>query len=114
MAVSGCASRSNDIPASYVSPIPYQALTCEQLTAEAQAISQRAAIATGAQNKRAMDDAAAMAIGLVVFWPALFLMRGDGAQAAELGRLKGEMNTIMQVNMEKGCGIQLQTAPAEA
>ena len=67
----------------------YQNFPCEQLALEAQAISARAATAAGVQDQKATGDAVAMTVGLVVFWPALFFMKGDGAQAAEVGRLKG-------------------------
>lgn len=112
LALAGCASRASSVTAAYVSPLPYQNLTCEQLAAEAQAVSQRAQVATGAQNRRAMDDAAAMTVAMVVFWPALFMMRGDGAQAAELSRLKGEMDAIMGVSVQKQCGIVLEQPAA--
>ena len=39
------------------------------------------------------------------------LVRGDGAQAAELARLKGEMDAIEQVSTRKQCGIEFQRAP---
>lgn len=45
---------------------------------------------------------------MVIFWPALFLAQGDGVQAAEVARLKGEMDAIETVSREKGCGIQFQ------
>jgi hypothetical protein len=32
-------------------------------------------------------------------------MKGDGADAAEVARMKGEMQAIEQVNRMKNCGI---------
>jgi hypothetical protein len=112
--LASCATRSDDIAAAYVSPVLYQNLTCTQLAEEAQRVSYNAQVATGAQNKQADQDAAAMAVGLIVFWPALFLARGDGAKAAEVGRLKGEMDAIRSASMAKKCGIQFETAPPAA
>jgi hypothetical protein len=43
-----------------------------------------------------------------VFWPALFLIGGDKQGAAELARLKGEMDAIEQASIRKRCGIQFQ------
>ena len=51
-----------------------------------------------------------MGVGLVLFWPSLFFIKGDGATAAELGRLKGEMDAIEQASIQKNCGIQFQRA----
>src|SRR4051794_8107868 len=38
-----CASKSSEITASYISPITYQSYNCQQLAAEAQALSAKAA-----------------------------------------------------------------------
>ncbi len=50
-----------------------------------------------------------MTAGLIIFWPAIFLVKGDGAQAAEVSRLKGEMQAIQTASSRKGCGIQFET-----
>lgn len=106
IALAGCATRASDITAAYVSPVGYRALTCEQLALEAQAVSSRAAAASGVQDKKASGDAVAMTVGLVVFWPALFFMKGDGAPAAEVSRLKGEMDAIEAASVTNNCGIK--------
>jgi hypothetical protein len=104
----GCASRADSIGAAYVSPVGYQGLSCGQIANEVQAVSARASEAIGAQNQKATGDAVAMTVGLVVFWPALFLMKGDGAQAAEVARLKGEMQALETASRRNGCGITFQ------
>jgi hypothetical protein len=109
-AVSACASRSADVAPSYVSPVLYQNLTCQQLAQEAATTSSRAAAAAGVQDKKAGQDAALTTVGVVIFWPALFFTSGDGAQAAELARLKGEMQAIEDVSRLKQCGIKFQKA----
>lgn len=106
--IAGCATNPNEIAPTYVSPVLYQNLNCNQLREEAQAVSYRAAQAAGVQKSNAGKDAAMTGIGLVLFWPSLFFIKGDGAQAAELARLKGEMQAIEQVNRQKGCGITFQ------
>lgn len=45
-------------------------------------------------------------VSLILFWPAAFFLKGDGAAAAEVARLKGEMQAIEQVNRVKNCGIK--------
>lgn len=69
-------------------------------------MSHSAMVAAGAQDQQAGQDTAAMAVGLIVFWPAMFFARGDGAKAAEVARLKGEMKAIEDASKAKGCGIQ--------
>jgi hypothetical protein len=108
--LSACASRSDNISAAYVSPMQYSTYNCAQLSAEASRISSRAAQITGAQDSKATGDAVAMTVGLVIFWPALFFLKGDGTTAAEVARLKGEMEAIEQASVQKKCGIQFRKA----
>ena len=110
-ALAGCASRAENIAPAYVSTVGYQGLSCNQLSLEATEISARAAGAAGVQDQKASGDAVAMGVALVVFWPALFLVKGDGAQAAEVSRLKGEMQAIETASRRKGCGIVFDTQP---
>jgi hypothetical protein len=58
----------------------------------------------------------ATGVALIVFWPTAFFVKGDGATAAELGRLKGEFDALEQVAIQKGCGLQFRrpTSTAEA
>lgn len=111
LAMAGCASRASDIPAAYVSSVGYEGLSCERLREEATVVSSRAAAATGAQNQRAANDAVATGVSLILFWPAAFLVRGDGAQAAEVARLKGEMDAIEQASRRNECGIVFDRGP---
>ncbi len=107
--VSGCAQDPKDIQASYVSPVLYQNLSCDQLSAEAQRVSSRAAEVTGTQQEKANNDAVAMGVGLVIFWPALFFVKGDNQTAGELARLRGELDAVQQAANAKGCGLMIQT-----
>ena len=112
LGLAGCAKSADQITASYVSPITYQSYTCQQLAEEAERISSRPVALTGAQNNQATGDAVATTVAVVIFWPAAFFVRGDGAQAAELARMKGEMEAIEQVSIQKKCSIQFKQAPA--
>jgi hypothetical protein len=104
----GCAHNSNQIPAAYVSPYQFDYLTCRQLSDEAQRLSARAAQLAGVQDEKATRDAVATAVGVVVFWPALYLVGGNDLQTAELARLRGELEAIEQVSIRKRCGIRFQ------
>lgn len=106
--LSGCATNPNQISAAYVSPVLYENLSCKQLAAEAQRVSNAAAAATGAQSNQASKDAVMTTVGVVLFWPALFFIGGDKGGAAEVARLKGEMQAIEQANIQKNCGIEFQ------
>ena len=107
--LAGCATPPKDIAPAYVSTGLYENLSCKQLRVEAEGVSGRAAAAYGKQEKNRNQDAAMTGVSLILFWPAAFFMKGDGADAAEVARLKGEMVAIDQVNRVKNCGIQFAT-----
>jgi hypothetical protein len=110
--LAGCATRANDISAAYVSPVQYQSFTCTQLQEEAARVSARAAVASGAQDQKANNDAVATGVGVVLFWPALFFIKGDAASAQEIAQLKGDMDAIEQENIQKKCGLHFQRPDA--
>ena len=68
------------------------------------------------QDGKATQDAWMTGIAIVVFWPAAFFVKGDGATAAELGRLKGEFEALERVSLEKRCNLQFrqQNVPTKA
>lgn len=101
-----CAKNSKEVAATYVSPINYQSMSCNQLRQEAVRVSQRVQSSMTTQDQKAGDDAALMAVTLVLFWPAAFFINGDDANSVELGRLKGEFDAIEQANIRMNCGIQ--------
>ena len=110
MVAAGCASSSKNIEAAYVSPTPYEMLTCDQLAKEGARVSIEAAAAAEGQNKKRTKDAVVTTVGVVLFWPTLFLLEGNGPKAAEVSRLKGEMEAIEVAAKRKGCAISFKRA----
>lgn len=106
--LAACAKPPAEIQATYVSPVAYETYTCEQLGQEAQRVSARASEVMGVQQQKAGSDAVAMGVGLVLFWPALLFIKGNGETEAEVGRLKGQMDAIEQVSIQKQCGFDFQ------
>ena len=96
-----------------MSTLQYKDYDCDQLSAEAARVSRRVSELHGSLKKTADNDAAQMGVGLILFWPTLFFLEGgDGAQAQEYARLKGERDAIEQTSVQKKCGIQFApTAP---
>jgi len=88
----------------------YQNHNCQQLAAEAQGVAARAATVSGAQDSKRTNDQIATGVAIVVFWPAAFLVGGDGPMAAELANLKGQMVAIEQAAIQKRCAISFQRA----
>jgi hypothetical protein len=110
----GCAHHSDDIAASYVSPILYENYTCQQIGEEGAGLSARATQVAGVQDSKATKDAVATGVGVVLFWPALSMINGDSTTGAELAQLKGEMEAVEQTSIRKKCGIQFQKSPPKA
>ncbi len=108
--LSGCAEKAENVSATYVSPLAYQSYSCGQIAQEASRVSGKVAQLSGVQNKKASDDAVATGVALVVFWPAAFFIKGDKQTAAELGRLKGELEALEQTSIRRNCGIVFERA----
>jgi hypothetical protein len=72
---------------------------------------QRWGTAAGQQDSQATKDAEATTVGVIIFWPTLFLIGGDKQNAAQLGQLKGQRDAIEQASIQKRCGIQFRSAP---
>lgn len=102
--VAGCASSPDKIQSSYVSPVQYKNHDCDQIGLELESVSRRATELQGRLQKTADNDSAQMAIGMILFWPALFFLEGgDGPEATEYARLKGERETLEKVAIQKKC-----------
>jgi hypothetical protein len=71
--LNGCAQRAENIAPAYVSPNNYQTYSCGQLQEEAARVSARVVQLAGVQDSKATSDAVATGVGVVLFWPALFL-----------------------------------------
>ncbi|WP_159718565.1 cell envelope integrity protein TolA [Geminicoccus flavidas] len=106
LALSGCATQPDNITTQYVSPVQYRGYDCNQISLEMQRISGRVSQLHASLDTKADNDAAQMALGMVIFWPALFFLEGgDGPEAAEYARLKGEYDALQQMNVQKSCHL---------
>lgn len=108
LVVSGCAQNSTEVAPMYFSPTSYSNLSCSQIADEARQVSSQASHASGVQDKNAQNDAVATGVALVLFWPAVFFIKGDKTNASQLAQLKGQLQAIEQASKHKGCGIQFR------
>lgn len=100
--LAGCSTRAASIKAAYVSPNLYQSFSCNQIHQEKSRLRLKIAEVTGQQDMEATKDAVALTVGLVIFWPALFLMIGEDKKD-ELARLKGEYEAVESMAIQKDC-----------
>jgi hypothetical protein len=101
--LSGCATSSDKISASYISPMQYQSYDCDQLIAEGTRLNQRVITLQGQVDKAASNDKALTGVGVILFFPVLFALGGNQQQEAEYGRLKGEHEAVQQAAIVKKC-----------
>ena len=107
----GCATQPNKIAAIYVSPVQYQGYSCSQVEGEMERVSRRANVLQSSLKKEADADAVQMGVGLLLFWPTLFFLEGgDGPEAQEFARLKGEKEALEKVAIQKECSLKFRTA----
>ena len=114
LSMAACATAPDKISAAYVSPLQYQGYDCNQIRVELVRIGQRVDEVTGQQRREASNDAWAMGVGLVLFWPALFFLAGGNDKKEELGRLKGEYDALQSAAVQKQCMNQQPTTGAYA
>jgi hypothetical protein len=108
-----CATAPDKVEASYVSPIQYSNLSCDQVKVELVRVADRVRVVAGEQNKDHTRDAVAMTVGLVVFWPALFFMSGRGHQD-ELADLKGQYDALDRAASQGDCSVVQEMHPGTA
>jgi hypothetical protein len=110
--LSGCASSPDNIAATSVSTLQYENHSCRQIAAEVERVERQVNDLYYRLDKKATGDAVQMGVGLVLFWPALFFLEGgDGPEAAEYSRLKGEMQALEKVAIRKNCGMAFPEPP---
>lgn len=107
VSLTACASKPSELQAQYVSDMQYKDYDCDQLMMEEDRISRRVSALQAEIESNASGDAVATGVGLVLFWPALFFIEGDGAEAQEYSRLKGEHEAIRRASIQKKCGFQI-------
>lgn len=107
--LSGCARSSDEVASSYISPLAYETYTCPQLAGELQRINARVHEVAGDVDAEAKNDKIAMGVGVVIFWPALFMLKGNGPEHEELARLKGEYDAVNQEMIKDSCDSTMAT-----
>ena len=107
--IAGCATEAKDIPTSYVSPLVYDNYDCEQISSEASRLTRKVSESASKVDERSSDDSCTMALGLILFWPSLFFIDGDGPEAQEYARLKGEYEALEVASIQKKCGHEFKT-----
>lgn len=102
-ALAGCATQPEQIKGTYVSPSIYSRHSCAEIISERKAIAIKVEEVSGEQKKKASGDAVAVGVGVVLFWPALFLLAAGEDKKAELAALKGNYDAMTAEGIKKNC-----------
>lgn len=103
--LTACATAPDRIQGSYVSPMQYSGYDCDQIRSELLRVSGKVREVAGAQKRQSNNDAIAMGVGLVLFWPALFFLASGSDRKEELARLKGDYDALEQAAIQKKCPV---------
>lgn len=101
--VAGCASQPEQIAAAPVPVSLYMHSSCSQLRADEAQILASVNSLTADQKQKATGDSLAMGVGLVLFWPALFILAAGNDKQGELAQAKGQYDAIQGAKAAKGC-----------
>ena len=108
--ICACASNPDKIDAAYVSPLKYKDYDCDQLALEMDYVGQRTNKLYQRLKAERTADNWQMGIGLLIFWPTLFLLEGgDGPEAAEYAQLKGNFEALRSNSVQRKCDIEAKS-----
>jgi hypothetical protein len=113
--LAGCSTRAVDVRPTPADPADFAAWSCDRIHDEQDLVQQKAADVAYAVDERAGTNILALGVGVTVFWPALFALRPDGIEAADLARLKGRFEALQIAATLKRCpapGAELSAARA--
>lgn len=109
--ISGCASSSKEVGTAYISPVAYKNYSCEELVEEGNYIQARVQELAQSLDTEATKDVAQTSAAFILL-PFTFglslgilgaLEGGDGPEAVEYARLKGEYEAVRQMAVRKKC-----------
>jgi hypothetical protein len=104
LALNACATASDDVRPTFQSAAVYNDLSCEQIGSKINDISKQVNSASSKQDEKRKADQAATGVGVIVFWPALFLL-ATPSHKRELADLKGTYEALGRAAETKHCSI---------
>lgn len=112
--ITACATPPEEIQSSYVSHLEYKDHDCDQIATELRRANRRVGSLHASLKEKADKDETQMGVGLILFWPTLFFLEGgDGPEAAEYARLRGEVEALEEAANLKKCKIEPMTINSE-
>jgi hypothetical protein len=108
--VLGCAQSPDSIAPAFVSDVPYQSYTCEQLGEEQLRLTEALTQASQQQQQARSNDVA----GVILLGLPLGSMSGQNV-APLIAQYRGQLDAIRRAGIRRNCGLpQPPAAPARA
>lgn len=105
--LTACAKSPESIAPAYVSDIPYQSWTCQQLGEEQSRLSSALAIASKQQEDARTNDT----VGVIFLGLPVSTLSGDNV-APEIARLKGTIAAVQTAATRNNCGGAALATPS--
>lgn len=99
------AQKSSEIAASYVPTSKYEDMSCRNLRVEGERLRASLGNLEASVDKAYKQDKNMEAVTWILFWPAVFAMDGNDAEARQLADAKGEAEAIRAAQLSKGCKL---------
>ena len=100
--LTGCATKPENIPPSYISHVSYMNWECSQLVEEQNRLVSALSSASDAQRQARSNDTA----GVILLGLPVSSLSGAN-QASNIGRLKGELEALQKAMILKNCSDEL-------
>jgi hypothetical protein len=101
--LSACAQQPGQIAAAPVTQGAHDRLSCKQIASELYVTQSRLGQLSAAQQAEANKDAAWVAGGALLFFPAMIVAAAGEDHAADIAKLKGDEQSLMSSKIRKGC-----------
>ena len=99
------AQKSSEVAASYVPTSKYEDMSCRNLRVEGERLRASLGNLEASVDKAYKQDKNMEAVTWILFWPAVFAMDGNDAEAKQLADAKGEAEAIRAAQLSKGCKL---------
>ena len=104
ISLAACATNPDKVASTYIAPSEYADFTCTELRVEQLRNDREARALYGDMKSKSRVNATAGVVGALVFWPALFFMKGKDANAdATYSELQGRKTAIERALQKGGC-----------
>lgn len=97
------AQKASEVTAQYVPASKYERMSCAALGEEAARLQASVAGMEAEVDKAYKQDKTMEAVTWILFWPAVFAMDGNEAEANRLAQARGEAEAIRTAMLQKGC-----------